>query len=126
MITPRQYRPPIMLAPRSPEATPVGPSGPLRQVYPVIDHIPPPFVSLHRNTRYGRGVLVPVAVGNQIAANTPFTVTHNLGRLVGSALVYTNNGGQLINPALEVGTGTRIQQTLQADNPLLNALIWFY
>lgn len=102
-----------------PGSAPVGPSGPLQQVYPVTDSFAAPFYSLTRNTRDGRGVVVPVTA----PAGTFVTITHNLGRIVQGARALNNNQGQSPLPILQLGTGSRTQQTIWANTPLINCLV---
>lgn len=83
-----------------------------------------PFISTSRNTRNGRGMIVPVTA----AANTPVTVTHNLGRLVQGMLAVLNNAGATFTPKLMFAAGTRSasQQTIEADTAMTNCLVWFF
>jgi hypothetical protein len=102
---------------------PVGPSAPLRQVYPVLEGVIPPVIPTTRNTRDGRGMIVPVSG----AANTPITVTHNLGRLVQGFVPLINNAGATFNPKLMFGAGpnSNTQVTIVGSEILTNCLIRF-
>jgi len=88
-----------------------------------IPFLTAPFISTTRNTRCGRGMIVPVTV----AANTDITVNHRLGRLVQGMIPLLNNGGATFTPKLKYGAGPRTfnQQSINADTALTNCLIWF-
>jgi hypothetical protein len=102
---------------------PVGPSAPLRQVYPVLEGVIPPVIPTTRNTRDGRGMIVPVTV----VANTPITVTHNLGRLVQGFVPLINDAGAAFTPKLMFGAGphSNTQVTVVGDTDMTNCLIRF-
>lgn len=114
--------------------SPPGPTAPLRQAYPII-----PFVQItpglsvitpfnyNRNTRSGRGIFVPVTV----AANTPITVTHNLGRIPQGVTAVINNMGLYTNPDIALAPNpsllpTRQQATIEGNTAMFNCLVWFY
>lgn len=103
---------------------PIGPSRPLRQVYPVLPGVKPPFIPTNRNTRDGRGMIVPVTA----AADTPVLVTHNLGRIPQSIEAISNDGGTAQNPAMTLAAGvapTRTQATIQGNQTMTNCLVRF-
>lgn len=108
--------------------TPAGPSGPLQQVYNQLPFVTSPFIRTDRNTRMGRGMVVPVTV----AANTPIVIKHNLGRLMQGALAIANGAnGELYPPRVaRVITGSPVrsssQQTIQCDTACTVALIWVF
>jgi len=91
-----------------------------------IPSLTAPFISLTRNTRFGRGVIVPVTV----AANTPVTITHNLGRLVQGMLAISNGAnGELFTPQLArtIGGGsvrTPEKQSIQGNLAMTSCLVW--
>ena len=108
-----------------PFGSPVGPSAPLRQVYPVLPGISSPVISVKRPTRYGRGVIVPVTA----PAATPVLITHNLGRVPSGITALSNDGGQVQNPALTLAAGTlptRTQATISGDQVMTNCLVWLF
>lgn len=88
-----------------------------------IPFLTAPFISTTRNTRCGRGMIVPVTV----AANTDITVNHNMGRLVQGMIPIINHGGATLTPKLKFGAGPRDfnRQSINADTTLTNCLIWF-
>lgn len=93
--------------------------------YNQIRAVTAPFVSKTRNTRSGRGMLVPVSV----IANTPITITHNLGRLAQGFTVLTNATDNSAYPgfiAMYTASGatrTPMQQTIFSSVQLQNAII---
>lgn len=93
-----------------------------------IPGITSPFISLTRNTRFGRGMVVPVTA----AANTPVTITHNLGRLVQGMIAISNGAnGELFTPGVaRVITGSPVrsasQQTIQANLAMTSCLVWVF
>lgn len=105
---------------------PAGPSGPLRQVYNQLPFVTMPFISLTKNTKMARGMIVPVTV----AANTTIVITHSLGRLMQGATGISNGAnGELYPPRiLRVVGGTRTtkQQSIQCDTACTSALIWVF
>jgi hypothetical protein len=105
---------------------PIGPSSPLRQVYPVLTGVTSPFISFARNTRDGRGVIVPVGVTDPVAVGEPVTVTHNLGRVPQRIVALQNDGGAAENPQMTLASGTaptRTQATISADIIMTNCLV---
>lgn len=103
---------------------PAGPSGPLQQVYNQLPFVTQPFISLTRNTKMGRGMVVPIASANP---NATFVITHNLGRYVQGALGIANGGGGWPpRVAIEAGTRSQRQQSIQVDVACTNALIWVF
>jgi hypothetical protein len=105
---------------------PVGPSAPLRQVYPVLTGITSPFISMARNTRDGRGVIVPVGVTAPVAVGEAVTVTHNLGRIPQRIVALQNDGGATENPQMALASGvaaTRTQATISANVIMTNCLV---
>ena len=101
---------------------PVGPSGPLRQTYPVLPQIGPPFISTTRNTRYGRGVITPL----NAPAGSQIVVTHNLGRVIQGYHVLANDSGNTTTPTLVWNNDSRTQISVIADTPMTNCLVWFF
>lgn len=91
---------------------------------PRIPFVLPPAISTTRNTKCGRGVIVPITV----AQNTQTTVTHNLGRKVQGIIPLLNNGGASPTPyGMWFGTtptSTNTQQSLISPNvALTNCLV---
>lgn len=107
---------------------PAGPSGPLRQVYNQVPFVNAPIISLTRNTKMARGMIVPVTVG----PNTPIVITHNLGRLMQGAIGIANGAnGELYPPRVARPTSgtpvrTASQQTITCDTACTQALIWVF
>jgi hypothetical protein len=120
-------QPPMMARPAiaRPAKAPVGPSAPLKQVYPVLPGITAPYISTTRNTRDGRGVIVPVTASQ----STAILVTHNLGRIPQSIQAIQNNGGQFLNPGMILSAGgiqpTRTQATIEGNQQMINCLVRF-
>lgn len=100
------------------------PSLPLRPPYNQAPFVTEPFISTTRNTRNGRGMFVPVTA----VANTPITITHNLGRIVQGMIAVLNNGGADFTPALRFAAGehSNTKQTIEADAAMTNCLIWLF
>lgn len=92
----------------------------LQQAIPFLTQ---PFIPTNRNTRCGRGMIVPVTA----AANTDVTVNHRMGRLVQGMIPLLNNGGATVVPKLKYGAGPRSfnQQSINADTAMTNCLVWF-
>ena len=91
----------------------------LRSLIPFV--FPPGGISVDRNTKCGRGVVVPITV----AANTPITVTHNLGRFVQGMIPLINNAGATFVPKLKFGGGpsTVSEQSIEGDTDMTNCLV---
>jgi len=87
-----------------------------------------PTLSLTRNTRYGRGMVVPVTA----AASTPVVITHNLGRLVQGMIAISNGAnGELFPPAVArvisgSPTRTATKQSIQANGTMTSCLVWVF
>lgn len=96
-----------------------------QDILPLVPFVLPPVISTTRNTKCGRGVIVPVTV----AANTQITVTHNLGRKVQGMLALINDGGLALPPKLYFGvapTSTASQQSIEGDTTMTNCLVWLF
>lgn len=104
---------------------PVGPSGPLRQVYPVVPTFTAAFLNTQRNMRDGRGVIVPVGVSAPVTHGTPVLVTHNLGRIPSGVVGIVNNGGATEPPLLTMTGQTRISATITGDKDMTNCFVRF-
>lgn len=122
-----------MIKPSNPRTT-TPPSGALtgarpgmsgQSGYNQIRAVTAPFVSKVRNTRSGRGMLVPASM----AANTPTVITHNLGRLAQGFTTLTNGTDNSAYPgfiAMYTAPGairTPMQQEIFSSVQLLNAII---
>jgi hypothetical protein len=98
-----------------------------QHIDPRIPFVLPPVIPTTRNTKCGRGVIVPVTV----AVNTKTTITHNLGRKVQGMIALLNNGGASPTPyGLWFGTSptsTSTQQSIISPNvALTNCLLWVF
>jgi hypothetical protein len=108
---------------------PAGPSVPLQQVYNQLPFVTAPFISTTRNTRMGRGMVVPIA---NLVPNTNYTIQHNLGRLVQGMICIANGANGELDPPLfsrSIGAGTvrtQSQQTINANSKCTNALLWVF
>ena len=111
---------------------PAGPSGPLRQTYNQLPFVTDPIISrtIGKNTKMARGMIVPVTV----AANTPITIQHNLGRQIQGMICISNGAkGELFPPqfALVVpptagAIQSSSQATVQANATATQALLWVF
>lgn len=106
-------------------AVPVGPSGPNRQVYPVVPVFNRPFYSIYRNMRDGRGVICPVGVTAPVPFSAPVTVQHKLGRIPQTVEAKINNGGSTIPPRLTMTGATRTSATITGDQTMTNCFVRF-
>lgn len=104
---------------------PVGPSGPLRQVYPVVPLFTRAYLNVYRNMRDGRGIVVPVGVTAPVVTGTPVTVQHNLGRIPQRIESKVNNGGATFPPRLTMTGATRTQATIIGDETMTNCFVRF-
>jgi hypothetical protein len=88
----------------------------------LIPFVTEPFISTTRNTRCGRGMIVPLTA----AANAPVTVTHNLGRIVQGMIVLLNAAGAAFPPRLMFAPGERsaTKQTIVGDADMTTCLVW--
>lgn len=106
---------------------PAGPSEPLRQVYNQLPFVAAPFIRKDRNTKMARGIIVPVTV----AANTNYTMTHNLGRAIQGMICVLNGANgelfppqfRLVLPATNNGPKTSV---VQANAVCTSALLWVF
>lgn len=82
--------------------------------------------TLLRNTRSGRGMLVPIPT---LAASTPYTITHNLGRYAqGLTMLNNANDNSAYTGPLAMYTGsgairTLTQQTIISSITVQNAIV---
>lgn len=104
---------------------PVGPSGPNRQVYPVVPVFTRPFYNVNRNMRDGRGIIVPVGVSAPVPPTVPVTVQHNLGRIPQTVEAKINNGGATEAPRLTMTGATRVSATINGDQTMTNCFVRF-
>lgn len=90
----------------------------------VLDLIPfvlPAKISTTKNTKCGRGVIVPLSA----AANTPVTATHNLGRPVQVYWPLINNGGATVPPRLVLAApSSNNAQGFSGDVAMTNCLVF--
>lgn len=104
-------------------ALPSGPSFPNRFMYPLIPSVSTPFISTTRNTRVGRGIVVPVTA----QAGTATLITHGLGRIPQRIQAFLNDGGALVNPAMTLAAGvppTRMQAMILGNFNMVNCLVY--
>lgn len=88
----------------------------------LVPFVLPSVIPTNRNTKCGRGVIVPVTA----TAGTPVVITHNLGRLVQGLIAINNGTAYTPRLAMPAGTRTTTQQTIQGDVNMTSCLVWVF
>lgn len=103
--------------------TPIGPSWPNRQTYNLLPWVVGPDTPVNQNQRCGRGMIV--TVNTTVASNTPYVVTHNLGRIP-TALIMVSAGYDYPPRIAFASSGVRnqVQCTVVFDTPFTRPRFW--
>jgi hypothetical protein len=101
----------------------MGPSLPNRQSYPIFAWgAVNPITPQTANTRCGRGMIVNIP--QNCAANTPYIVTHNLGRIPQALIMISNQYSFPPRIAFASGPRTNVQIAVQFDQACSFPQFW--